>query len=89
MTMEEFSDGHEFSSYDLPSDRHAWWVGRLVKAKYEILRGLTISNYKSRKIAEGTIGIVVDVHPSDGVLEIMWTTGEKCTASFHDVLSKN
>ena len=64
MTMEEFSDGHEFTSHDLPSDRHAWWVGRLVKAKYEIFRGLTISNYKSRKIAEGTIGIVVDVHPA-------------------------
>ena len=87
--MEGFDDKHEFTSHELPSDKHQWWVGRLVKAKYDIFRGLTISNYKSRNIAEGTIGVVVDVHPSEGVLEIMWSTGDKCTASFHDVLSKS
>lgn len=87
--MEEFNDAHEFSSYDIPSDRYAWWMGRLVKAKYEIFRGLTISNFKSKRISEGTIGVVVDVHPSDGLIEVMWTSGEKCFASFHDVLSKS
>ena len=87
--MEEFDDAHEFTSHEIPSDRHAWWVGRLVKAKYDLFKGISISNYKSKNVAEGTVGVVVDVHPSEGVLEIMWTTGEKCTASFHDVLSKS
>ena len=88
--MEGFNDGHEFSSHDLPSDRYAWWVGRLVKAKYDILSGLAMSKAnQSKRILEGTVGVVVDVDIPNGMLEIMWTTGRKCSASFHDVLSQN
>jgi hypothetical protein len=94
--MEEFSDSHEFTTHELPSDHHNWWVGRLVKAKYDIFKGMAIPNRgslsayrRSESIPEGTVGVVVDVHATDGMLEVMWTTGGKCFASFHDVLSKN
>ena len=89
--MMGFDDGHEFQPHHLPSDCHKWWTGRLVKAKYPIFEGAFTRNKfgtETVKVQEGTVGVVVGVRADEGLLEIMWTTGEHSFVSFHDVLSQ-